>query len=125
MATSRIPPARRTDDTVRTFDRPGTSVYLEGLPLRTDRVLRGLECSILSASCRLSPRQHVCGTMVLGPHQQRYPMQKLTPEIIHAAIDGFEAQKRKIDSQIAELRAMLNGGPASPAAKPATTKKGG
>jgi hypothetical protein len=35
--------------------------------------------------------------MVLGPHQQRYPMQKLTPEIIHAAIDGFEAQKQKID----------------------------
>jgi hypothetical protein len=24
-------------------------------------------------------------------------MQKLTPEIIHAAIDGFEAQKQKID----------------------------
>ena len=52
-------------------------------------------------------------------------MQKLTPEIIHAAIDGFEAQKQKIDVQIAELRAMLNGGPASPAVKPATTKKGG
>jgi hypothetical protein len=52
-------------------------------------------------------------------------MQKLTPEIIHAAIDGFEAQKQKIDSQIAELRAMLNGGPATPAATPATTKKGG
>ena len=52
-------------------------------------------------------------------------MQKLTPEIIHAAIDGFEAQKQKIDVQIAELRARLNGGSVSPAAKPATTKKGG
>jgi hypothetical protein len=34
----------------------------------------------------------------------------LTPDIIAAAIDGFEAQKLRIDGQIAELRAMLNGG---------------
>ena len=52
-------------------------------------------------------------------------MPKFTPEIIHAAIDGFEAQKQRIDVQITELRAMLNGGPASTAAEPATTKKGG
>jgi peptidoglycan hydrolase CwlO-like protein len=36
--------------------------------------------------------------------------QKLTPEIIIAAIAGFEAQKNHIDSQIAELRSMLDGG---------------
>lgn len=36
--------------------------------------------------------------------------QKLTAEIIHAAIEGFESQKRRIDSQIEELRQMLNGG---------------
>jgi hypothetical protein len=35
---------------------------------------------------------------------------KLTPEIITAAIDGFQAQKHHLDSQIAELRAMLPGG---------------
>jgi hypothetical protein len=35
---------------------------------------------------------------------------KLTPEIITAAIDGFEAQKTHIDAKIAELRAMLPGG---------------
>ncbi|MGD1092332.1 MAG: hypothetical protein ABSB35_10105 [Bryobacteraceae bacterium] len=35
--------------------------------------------------------------------------QKLTNEIIAAAIAGFEAQKKHIDSQIAELREMLNG----------------
>jgi hypothetical protein len=35
---------------------------------------------------------------------------KLSPEIITAAIEGFEAQKRRIDEQIGELRAMLNGG---------------
>jgi hypothetical protein len=35
---------------------------------------------------------------------------KLTPEIIDAAIAGFESQRQHIDSQIADLRAMLNGG---------------
>ena len=33
----------------------------------------------------------------------------LTPDIIAAAIEGFEAQKRRIDEQIAELRAMVTG----------------
>jgi hypothetical protein len=37
-------------------------------------------------------------------------MPKLTPEIVNAAIEGFEQQKLRIDSQIAELRAMLPGG---------------
>jgi hypothetical protein len=41
---------------------------------------------------------------------------KLTHEIIAAAILGFEEQKRHIDSQISELRAMLDGAPNSPAA---------
>jgi hypothetical protein len=36
-------------------------------------------------------------------------MPKLTPEIITAAIDGFEAQKARIDAQIAELRSFLAG----------------
>jgi hypothetical protein len=36
---------------------------------------------------------------------------RLTPEIITAAILGFEEQKRRIDSQIGELQAMLTGGP--------------
>jgi len=35
-------------------------------------------------------------------------MPTLTKEIIEAAIDGFEAQKQRIDSQIAGLRAMLS-----------------
>jgi len=35
---------------------------------------------------------------------------KLTPEIINAAIEGFESQKASIDDQILELRAMLSGG---------------
>ena len=34
---------------------------------------------------------------------------KLSHEVILAAIEGFESQKKKIDSQVAELRAMLNG----------------
>ena len=43
--------------------------------------------------------------------------QKLTQEIITAAITGFEAQKAEIDSQIAELRSLLHGvGHSEPAA---------
>ena len=41
---------------------------------------------------------------------------KLTPAIITAAIVGFEQQKLRIDAQIAELRAMLQGGPTETAA---------
>lgn len=42
-------------------------------------------------------------------------MAKLTQTIIEAAIAGFEAQKRSIDAQIAELHGMLTGGPESSA----------
>jgi hypothetical protein len=38
---------------------------------------------------------------------------RLTNEMIEAAILGSEEQKRRIDVQIAELRAMLSGAPAS------------
>jgi hypothetical protein len=48
---------------------------------------------------------------------------KLTPDIIAAAILGFEEQKRRIDSQISELRATLSGGPTEPAATPGPTKR--
>jgi len=41
---------------------------------------------------------------------------KLTNKIIAAAIEGFEAQKQRIDGQIAELRAMLSGGSTETAA---------
>ena len=40
--------------------------------------------------------------------------QKLTPEIVIAAIAGFEAQKNHIDSQIAELRSILDGSSREP-----------
>ena len=46
------------------------------------------------------------------------PTHKLTPEIINAAVEGFEQQKLRIDAQIAELRAMLHGGPTATAATP-------
>jgi hypothetical protein len=45
---------------------------------------------------------------------------KLTTEIITAAIDDFEAQKTRIDAQIAELRALLPGGSTKPAAAETT-----
>src|SRR5579871_5894863 len=45
--------------------------------------------------------------MVMG--EEHMPVSKLNSTIIEAAIIGFEHQKTQIDSQIAELRAMLNG----------------
>jgi hypothetical protein len=52
-------------------------------------------------------------------------MPTLSKQIIEAAIDGFESQKQRIDAQIAELRAMLSGGPVAPATGPkaATAKR--
>ena len=46
------------------------------------------------------------------------PTPRLTNEIINAAILGFEGQKKRIETQIAELRAML---PSSNGSKPETT----
>jgi hypothetical protein len=46
-------------------------------------------------------------------------MAKLTNTIIEAAIRGFEAQKKDIDGQIAELRAMMTGAPAAGEEAPA------
>jgi hypothetical protein len=47
---------------------------------------------------------------------------KLTPEIIGAAILGFEEQRRHIDANIAELRAILAGDSAKSTVKPEPTK---
>lgn len=47
---------------------------------------------------------------------------KLTPDIIQAAIAGFQQQKLTIDAQIAELRAMLPGVRTLPVATPAPTE---
>ena len=48
---------------------------------------------------------------------------KVTNEILTAAIEGFEAQKTKINAQIAELREALSGGPAKPAVAPQLQKR--
>jgi hypothetical protein len=50
------------------------------------------------------------------------PTPRFTHEIIEAAIEGFEAQKRRIDAQIAELRADLSGAPAPHATQPTAHK---
>jgi hypothetical protein len=48
---------------------------------------------------------------------------KLKEELVYAAIDGFTAQKLRIDSQIAELRSMLNGSAQSAAAPEPAPKR--
>jgi hypothetical protein len=50
------------------------------------------------------------------------PAPKLTTEILIAAIEGFEAQKLRIDAQIAELRTMLSGDRPEPAPTPKAPK---
>ena len=48
---------------------------------------------------------------------------KVTNEILTAAIEGFEAQKTRINAQIAELRQTLSGGPAKPTVAPQPQKR--
>jgi hypothetical protein len=48
----------------------------------------------------------------------------LNPQIIAAAIEGFESQKQRLNAQIRELRTMLNGGRTeSAAAEPPKRKR--
>jgi hypothetical protein len=51
---------------------------------------------------------------------------KLDNDILAAAIEGFEAQKKRLDAQIAEIRQQLTGvtgGSAQPAATPESGRK--
>jgi len=57
----------------------------------------------------------------IGLGEEHMPVSKLNSSIIEAAIVGFEHKKTQIDNQIAELRAMLSGGPAETAATPEAT----
>jgi hypothetical protein len=51
------------------------------------------------------------------------PTTKFTSEIISAAIEGYETQKRRIDAQIAELRGRLSGDAAGSTAAPKPAQK--
>jgi hypothetical protein len=55
--------------------------------------------------------------------ENHMPAQKLTQEILAAAIQGFQSQKTKLAAQIAELKAMLSGGPVETAATPEPAKR--
>src|ERR1039458_6898459 len=60
---------------------------------------------------------------VLVRTRAQMPIGRLTPDLIAAAIEGYEAQKTRIDGTIAELRAMLPGGRAEAAVPEAPTRK--
>lgn len=51
------------------------------------------------------------------------PNPRLTAELIAAAIDGYEAQKSRLDVKIAELRQLLDGGRSEIAAAPEPAKR--
>jgi hypothetical protein len=48
---------------------------------------------------------------------------QFTNEILAAAIEGFQAQKQRLDAQIAELRQLLTGGSPELAATPEPMRK--
>jgi hypothetical protein len=48
---------------------------------------------------------------------------KFTTEILTAAIEGLEAQKKRINAQIAELRQTLNGGSPDTVATPGPARR--
>ena len=48
---------------------------------------------------------------------------KLDNDILAAAIEGFEAQKTRLDAQIAEIRQLMTGGKAETAATPEPGRK--
>ena len=50
-------------------------------------------------------------------------MPKIDHEVLAAAIEGFEAQKKRLDAQIAEIRQQLTGGRAELAATPEPGRK--
>jgi len=50
------------------------------------------------------------------------PTPRLTPDLIAAAVEGYESQKVRIDQRIAELRALLPGGRTEAPATPETPK---
>jgi hypothetical protein len=56
--------------------------------------------------------------MAKAESDHNMPSPKLTPEVVNAAILGFEQQKLRIDAQIAELRAILPGAQAETSSKP-------
>jgi hypothetical protein len=43
------------------------------------------------------------------------PQLKLTADILSAALDGYEAEKKRIDARIAEIKQQLHGGRPAPA----------
>ena len=51
------------------------------------------------------------------------PEQSLTPEILTAALQGLEAQKARLESQIAEVRRTLGARTQQPAAQDAAPKR--
>jgi hypothetical protein len=63
-------------------------------------------------------RQHFADTLFRSHTGSMYTRQ-LTAAILDAAIEGFEAQKRRIDEQIAQVRQLQNGhSPATTTSEP-------
>jgi hypothetical protein len=81
--------------------------------LRPVNIIIGTARASGDLEMELSPelQAHLCQDDVQGvvAETNTHMPTRLTNEIIAAAIDGFEGHKKRIDQQVAELRAMLSG----------------
>src|SRR3984885_13950542 len=101
-----LPAGYKKTKSFRYMPDEGSALRRRTVPRQALRALGGSEILAgLRGLCQDIGEEH--GTIEMAA--------KLTSTIIQAAIDGFEAQKKNIDAQIAELRAMLTGAPESAA----------
>jgi hypothetical protein len=108
MALTALPSNNRTDP-------------VNALPGNISSLVRPEFCGV--AVSPESRAREIWSALSIGPHHSRSRTQipsgctmilllcpqKLTPEVMAAAIEGFQEQKNRIDAQIAELRQMLGG----------------
>ena len=102
---------------VFTFFRNAAN-FPKGLEIKTHTtayscicILRALLAVRLGLTCAL-----VYSAFEPTRHTRSHMSNNLNPQIIAAAIEGFEGQKKRLDAQIRELRTMLNGGRSESAA---------
>jgi hypothetical protein len=92
-------------------------------PVTTIKQLKRLTVGFIDGAGVVWDQQYKQGSTERIYERTSHMPKQLTPEIISAAIAGFEQQKTHIDAQIAELRAMLSGGSTETITTPEPTKR--
>jgi hypothetical protein len=103
------------DPVERPLERRSNNPLIGAQALNPEELLLPVTSRRLMRRSRLPPDPP---NALLWVRKAVMPTQKLTSEIITAAIEGFGHQRTRIDQQIAELRALLSGVPVESTAKP-------